>query len=511
MIERLLNFPLILVLTAVAALAMLVPSLHALLQEEHTISRAFFYASMLGLAGVFIIGLAMSNQTGRDRTDLENLASLFLAYTALPLFLALPFYEALGTTRFLNAYVEMVSSLTTTGATLFEDPRRLEDSLHLWRGLVGWLGGLLIWITASAVLAPLNLGGFEVTVSAEPGQGAQDARFDRFQRASSARRLTQATWQLAPIYLGLSGVLWVMLLASGDRPLVAAVHAMSTMATSGISAVGGVENAGAGIAGEVLIFLFMLFALSRLTFSTDTVSSRQTGLMEDPEFRIGMVLVIGVPLILFSRHWLATFEVAGPPEAENVGLALRALWGSTFTVLSFLSTTGFESAAWDDARVWTGLGTPGLILLGLAMLGGGVATTAGGVKLLRVYALYLNGQREMERLVHPSSVGGAGARSRRIRRQGAFIAWIFFMLFALSLALISVTLAAFGVDFQDALVLTVAALSTTGPLTQAAADTPIDLLQLSAGAKLVFSAAMVVGRLETLAIIALFNPALWRE
>ncbi|MEO1137882.1 MAG: potassium transporter TrkG [Pseudomonadota bacterium] len=505
MTARLLSFPLILVMAGMSCLAMLVPAVHALAQQDHSVARAFFYSSILGMAFVLLVGLAMSGRRRGDNTDIENLASLALAYTVLPVFLALPFYEGLETTRFLNAYVEMVSSLTTTGATLF-NPGRLVDSLHLWRGMVGWLGGLLIWVAASAVLAPMNLGGFEVTVSAEPGQ--DDSGMERFKRASSARRLAQVTWELAPIYIGLTGVLWVLLLIGGDRPLVAAIHAMSTMATSGISPVGGVDNAGSGFGGEAVIFLFMLFALSRLTFSTDTISNSQSSLWQDPEFRIGAVLVIGVPLILFSRHWLGAFDV---DEVENLSLGLQALWGGMFTVLSFLSTTGFESAAWDEARAWSGLGTPGLVLLGLSIFGGGVATTAGGVKLLRVYALYLNGQREMERLVHPSSVGRAGTTSRRIRRQGAFVAWIFFMLFGLSLALVTVLMAALGQDLQDALVLAVAALATAGPLTQVAADTPIVLLEMTPAAKLVFSAAMVLGRMETLALIALFNPGLWRN
>ncbi|MCR9112268.1 MAG: TrkH family potassium uptake protein [Rhodobacteraceae bacterium] len=504
---RLLSFPLILVLTGMASLAMLGPALHALVQQDHSVARAFFYSSVLGMALVLIIGLAMSGRQRGDQSDLENLASLFLGYTALPVYLALPFYEGLETTRFVNAYVEMVSALTTTGATLFDPPSRLVDSLHLWRGIVGWLGGLMIWVTASAVLAPLNLGGFEVTASAEPGQGG-DTRLNRFERASAAKRLAQVTRTLGPIYIGLTSAIWVMLMVGGDRPLVAAIHAMSTMATSGISPIGGLDGAGSGYGGEAVIFLFMLFALSRLTFSTDTITSARTGLLKDPEFRIGCALVIGVPLLLFSRHWLGAFDV---DEVENLQMALSALWGGMFTVLSFLSTTGFESAAWDEARAWSGLDTPGLVLLGLAMVGGGVATTAGGVKLLRVYALYLNGQREMERLVHPSSVGRAGAASRRIRRQGAFIAWIFFMLFALSLALVSVTLAALGQGFEEAIILAVAALSTTGPLTQVAGDTPITLIEMGTAAKLVFSAAMVLGRLETLAIIALFNPGLWRD
>ena len=147
----------------------------------------------------------------------------------------------------------------------------------------------------------------------------------------------------------------------------------------------------------------------------------------------------------------------------------------------------------------------------LAVIGGGVATTAGGVKLLRVYALYLNGLREMERLVHPSSVSGAGRHNRRIQKNGAFIAWVFFMMFALSLALVCVILSALGLNFDQAIVLSIAALSTTGPLIDVAADTPIRLAELGGWAKGVLCATMVLGRLETLAIIALITPDLWRN
>jgi trk system potassium uptake protein TrkH len=502
---RILSLPLILQLAALFALAMILPALHALALQDHTVARMFFYSGVLGLLLVTIIALAMARSTVHEPTDLENLASLVLAYTLLPLFLALPFYEGMRTTTFLNAYFEMVSALTTTGATLFDDPGRLTDSLNLWRGLVGWLGGLLVWVSASAVLAPLYLGGFEVTAKAEPGQGAE--RLDRFRRASSARRITQIGAQLIPVYAGLTGALWVFLMVCGDRPLVAVIHAMSTMATSGISPVGGTQGAAAGLPGEALIFLFLLFALSRLTFSSDTVTATRPGLFNDPEFRIGIALVLGVPLLLFARHWLGAYEV---DEGENLAQAARALWGGVFTVLSFLSTTGFESASWEAARSWSGLGTPGLILMGLSIMGGGVATTAGGVKLLRVYALYLNGQREMERLVHPRSVGRAAGGSQRIRREGAFVAWIFFMMFALSLALVTAILAGLGQSFESATILAIAALSTTGPLTQAATDTPIALLQMGGAAKLVVCVAMVLGRLETLAIIPLLKPSLWR-
>ena len=148
--------------------------------------------------------------------------------------------------------------------------------------------------------------------------------------------------------------------------------------------------------------------------------------------------------------------------------------------------------------------------MGLAVFGGGVATTAGGVKLLRVYALYRHGVREMERLVHPHSVGGSGQAARQIRRQGAYVAWIFFMLFAISVAATMLALSLAGLDFESALILTIASLTTTGPLIDAVGAAPVDLAQIGDAARIVFAAAMVVGRLETLAIIALLNPDFWR-
>jgi len=282
---------------------------------------------------------------------------------------------------------------------------------------------------------------------------------------------------------------------------------MSTLATSGISPIGGTSGASSGIVGEMFIFLFLGFALSRQTFARDTADRGRARLLRDPEMQMGLAFALGVPVLLFIRHWLGALEVDTGFSFAN---GLRALWGGIFTVLSFLSTTGFESSQWQASQNWSGLNTPGLILLGLAMIGGGVATTAGGVKLLRVYVLYMHGRRELERLVHPSSVGSRRTGKRSLRRQGAYAAWIFFMLLALSVAAIMLALSLTGLDFEPAVIFTIAAVTTTGPLAGIAGDAPLSYGQLSEAAKLILAASMVVGRLETLAIIALLNPEFWR-
>lgn len=508
--RRILDVPLIVILMGVAGVMMYLPVFHAVTVRDWLSARSFFYSGTLLLILTIFLGIATYHIKPRNLAR-SHLTALLATYTLVPILLAVPFYEAVRTTSFFNAWFEMVSALTTTGASLFA-PERLAPSVHLWRASVGWMGGLFIWVTAGAIMAPLNLGGFEVTSIA---RAAGDARLTRelhhTRQADPRENLLRLTLQLGPVYIGLTLALWLGLVVAGEAPLVGICHAMSVMATSGISPVGGLQGSQAGLGGEALIFLFFAFALTRKTFwaGYGWGRDRLRAITQDVEARIGFYCLVILPAALFLRHWIGAFEV---DDVADLEAAFRTLWGAAFSVLSFLSTTGFSSAEWAVTEAWSGLETPGMVLMGLALVGGGVATTAGGVKLLRVYALYRHGNRELERLVLPHSVGGEGGSfGRHIRREGAYIAWIFFMLFALSLTAVSAMLAMAGLDFEQAMVLSLAALSTTGPIAEIGGEVPILYSEVSTGAKAVLAGAMVLGRIEALVIIALLNPEFWRN
>ncbi len=502
-----LRLPFFVVLMGLGAVAMLVPAAHAAVMNDFNTMRVFFYGFILFSFLTLLIGLATAGYAPASVAR-SQLIGLLAAFSALPVMFAMPFYEAVGNTTFLNAWFEMVSSFTTTGASVYDTFGRLTPSQHLWRGLVGWLGGLLVWITAVSIFAPMNLGGFEVRATGGAGGGALGTFSQIGRIADPSERLVRYTLSLTPVYVGLTLVLWVGLVITGERPFVALMHAMSTLSTSGISSIGGLYLAASRFWGELLILCFFIFALSRLTFSRGLLGEGDHQLRRDPEFVTAMVLILSVTFLLFVRHFIGATDTG---EAASLSEIFAAFWGALFTVTSFLTTTGFESHYWGGATRWSGLDTPGLFLIGMALIGGGVATTAGGVKLLRIYALYRHSEREQERLLHPSSVGGGGKDARRIRKQGAYISWVFFMLFALSIAAVMVMLSLTGVQFETAMVLAVSALSTTGPLAGVAAETPIAYSGVPDMAKVILAAAMILGRLETLAIIALFNPEIWRR
>nr|WP_252733550.1 potassium transporter TrkG [Paracoccus marinaquae] len=522
---------------------MLVPAAYASVTDHDDIARKFLYSSLLVLILSGMIGLAtMANPQGLRSRD--TLLNMLASFGLLPLVLALPFAESLPDTGLFNAWWEMVSSLTTTGASLYSADL-LPAPLHLWRALVGWMGGLFMLVAAIAILAPLRVGGFEI-MSSPYGRNEQ---FERLPRSASPRsvqqhlsspgfgtelgepahRLVRAALSVMPVYAGLTLMLWLALLLLGDDSLVALCRAMGTLATSGISPVIGPADGTSGVAGEMVVFLFLIPALSRRFWPGGGELRATERLIDDPELRMAAGLVAMVATLLFARHFLGAIEVGAAatavgPRLADLRNALAAYWAGLFNALSYLTTTGWNSIEWQGARAWSGLTSPGLILAGLAMMGGGVATTAGGVKLLRVYALARHGEREMERIIHPSSVSGGGRIARRLRREGAYLAFIFFMLFASSIAVTVALVSIQQLEFETATILSIAALTNTGPLAGAIPLTPA--FEASAGiasapwegwsglpvlTKLVLACAMVVGRLETLAILALFSPEFWRR
>ncbi len=500
MLARLAELPLLVVLLGLSGCFALLPAIHAIASDQTALARGFFYSALIILIGTVMLGIATAAFSPRDPAR-SHLSALVGAYAILPFVMALPLLETVPDTTLINAWFEMVSAFTTTGATVYAADR-LPDAVHIWRATVGWFGGFLTLLAAYAILAPLNLGGAEVATGRVPGRGAFGAG-QTTRTADPSERLTRFALQLFPVYFALTLALWVLLLIAGDTGTNALILAMGTLSTSGIMGQGGLGTGASGVPGEMLIFAFLIFAITRRALPGTGLAENRRPLASDPELRLAAVILLAVTALWVLRHWVMV-DVGVVPAGNT--LAPASLWGVIFTSASFLTTTGYISADWQTGAAWTGIGTPGLLLLALAIIGGGTATTAGGVRLLRVYALLRHGERELERIVHPNSVGGGGSNARRLRREGAQLAWVFFMLFAVSIAVTTALLTLVGVAFEPAMVLAIAALTTTGPLAELGGADPIAYASLGDAVKAILGLAMIVGRLETLALLVLILP-----
>lgn len=499
MFARLAQVPVLVVMIGVTGLAMLVPSVQGFVLQQAPVGRAFLYAALVCLLLSALLAIATSRPMKRN--PVRGLFPLLAAiYLVLPAIMAVPLVEVLDI-RFSDAWFEMISSFTTTGATLIDTPRRVPEPVHLWRAMAGWFGGLFVLVSATALLAPLGLGGFELIRPPRTGAGLGQAD----PGYGHGQRLKAHGLVILPWYVGLTAALWVAQVMLGVPGFRALIHAMSTLSTSGIlprETLGGV-----GFLAEAVIFVFLILGLSRSLLPNPALRTRFR-FRAGPELMVAGFIVALVTATVAARHWLGAFEAA---EGENLPALGHAVWGTAFTGLSFLTTTGFVSQDWIAIRLWSGLAPPGLVLMGLAIIGGGVATTAGGVKLLRVYALARMGRLELERMIYPAMVVGGGEGARFLVTGGARAAWLFAMVFALSVAVLVAVLMLLGMGFETGLIFTFAAITTTGPLVQVAGDLPLHWSLLSDPAKAVLALGMILGRLEILALLALLMAQIARD
>ena len=495
--RRLADLPLLVILMGLASAVMLLPASHALALRDLPVARAFFYSGLILLFLTAIIALATATLRPRDRMQ-GQLAAIVAAYGVLPFLAAIPVQQSVPGLSFTDAWFEMLSCFTTTGATVFENPDAVPAPLHFWRALVGWLGGFFILLSVAAVLSPMGLGGSELMAAQVEGNAAGKRQNTRI--AEPSLRFIRMATVFFPPYAAITAVLWFGLVFAGDTALVALIHAMGVISTSGISSQGGLQDAGSGLTGEALIFAFLCLGVSRRLWPPVFSADRSQYIWKDPEVQLGLgVLLVAGALVILQMALMPSATGAARTMSES----LVAVWAAVFTVLSFMTTTGFLSAGWPDVD------PPLLVFMGLAILGGGAATTAGGVKLLRVYALLRHGERELERIVHPHSIGGHGPVARRLRREGAYLAWIFFMIFGLLLVAVIAALTLTGLDFEAALILAVASITTTGQLASLAGNVAVGYADLDAPAKAILGTAMILGRLEILALFAVLAPNRW--
>ncbi|MDZ7906215.1 MAG: potassium transporter TrkG [Cypionkella sp.] len=460
----------------------------------------FFYTGIVVLIVAAMIAIASASRVP-DRGLRAQLIAMVAGYGVLPLVLAMPLLQTHLGIGGSAAWFDMLAAFTTTGAAP-RYPEALPPTITLWRAMVGWMGGLYILVMANAILLPFGLGGAEIVL----GGAGKSARGAHIASTTTAfDRLIDTALIIFPVYGALTLVLWAALAMAGEGSFVALITAMGVVSTSGIAAEAGGVAQQSGWLGEVMIFIALIVALSRHMMPVRGQLGRQMRgtRLYDPELRLGLIVVLVTAAALLVYHWIGRT----PPTDATMA---RAIWGGLLLALSYLTTTGFESYSTQMAMSWAGLQSPGLLLMGLAIIGGGAATTAGGVKLLRIYALMRHGERELEKLVHPHSLGGSGQDARFIRRAGAQNAWVLFMLFALTIAMGAAAMTMTGQSFDASLAFVVAALTNTGPLATSLPDLPLSYTALNDQQMAILGVIMVAGRLELLVLLAVLAPSSWR-
>ena len=465
--------------------AMVFPALIAVGFDEY--SQALTFVVAAALTSFVGGGLAIATRGATSQVSKrEGFLLAVLLWVLLPVFAALPFYFSSSFSTPTDAYFEAVSGLTTTGATVLTDLAGADRSVLFWRSMVAWIGGLSTIVFALALLSLYGIGGMQLYRNAMP-RGERDALLPR---------LVEGVRSIWLVYVGLTVACAIALWASGLSLFDAVTHAFTTLSTSGFSNYAESIAAFSNPAAELILVLFMGAAALNFTLHWAAIHGSPTAYLRDPEFRsfvfVGIVAVV-----------LACIATLAESSSADWDVVLRQ---ALFSVVSVMTTTGFTSV---ESSVWPLFVVS--MLYALVLVGGSTGSTAGGLKMMRLLLFLKQAGRELARLPHPHGVVRIRYGRRVVPDAAMVAAWSFFFFFVVALAVISGMLALSGLDFRTSLAASAAALSNAGPVLQIVGEPGAGYASLATGAKWVLCLAMVLGRLELLAMLVLVRRLFWQR
>jgi trk system potassium uptake protein TrkH len=412
---------------------------------------------------------------------------VFLAWVFACLFGALPFYLAGFPGSFSGAVFESVSGFTTTGVTVFTDVEILPRSLLFWRALTQWLGAMGMVALTAALLALPGAPGIIPNAGILFRAESPGPENDKI-----TPRITGTAQILWLMYVSLTAIQALLLLAGGMDWFDAVTHAFSTMSTGGFS------SRNAGIAAYHVPFIdwvctvFMLLAGLNFALIFQVLRGKGRDLLRNSEARAyGGIALASVMLVTWSIL----------PASPSLETAVRH---AAFQTASILSTTGLAAA---DHNLWPPLAQGALFFL--LFIGGCSGSAAGGIKVIRCVVLVKQTGNEMKKILYPRGVfnirmNGRPGKKEVIYGVAGFVFLYFVFLFAAALLVSTVNPDLFS-SLNTALIClgnVGLGLGKPGPFSDAAA--------FPAYLRWGLSFIMILGRLELWTVLVFFSGDYWR-
>ncbi len=388
-----------------------------------------------------------------------------------------------GEFSFVNAWFESVSGFTTTGSTILTNVEALPRGLLFWRSSTHWIGGMGIIIFVLSVLPSIGSARM-VLYRAEMSSLAMDNFHYR----------THKTLQiLVTIYVGMTFLETILLLFCGMNLFDAITHSFATIATGGFSPKNLSVAYYKSFTVEIVVMIFMIlsgihFGLLFLCISGNFGEIRKSSIVR---YYI-LALIIGTVLTAISLHG-NLFEGW-----------LEALRYSAFQIISLGTSTGFATA---DSSIWPISAKILMIFFTLQCACAG--STSGGIKADRLVIFWKAIKKRLVKIQQPNAVVTVKVNKVNVSDDAVEMCLIFIIFYLAVVSVSTLILSALGVDGLTALSGSAATMGNVGP-GFGTVGSMSNYSTIPEIGKWIFTADMLLGRLEIFAFIMFFMPSSWR-
>ena len=494
-------------------LLMLAPLIVSLVYKE---SMTNVLAFLIPIAALLLFGYLLQIPKPKRETiyQKEGFALVALVWIVMALFGAIPFVINGDIPNYVDAFFEIVSGFTTTGASIVSDITKLSNSTLFWRSFSHWIGGMGILVFVLIFIPESNEGSSMHLLRAE-SPGPQVGKI------ASKMKVTARILYL--IYLGLT-VLEVGFLML-DKPI--AGYEDKQFFFSLLTAFGSAGTGGFGFIpnsmqlfnpfSQYVISIFLILFGCNFSVYYLLLIGKVKDVLKSQEVRAYFLIILGAVAVVFVSLMTKLSQL---PQVYTTEEAFRH---ALFQVSSLMTTTGFSST---DFNMWPALATSTLLIL--MFIGGMAGSTAGGVKVSRIVIAVKGAYINVRKLINPRYVPkvkleGKTIEEKTINDVFAYFT-LFWFLFLAVVVLLSIDSAngqavaivsdagsyevehGFFTNFSAAL----ACICNIGPGFEAVGAYS-GYMGYSVFSKMLLSFTMILGRLEILPMLILFNPRTWKK
>jgi trk system potassium uptake protein TrkH len=404
----------------------------------------------------------------------EQLFLIFLVYFFVSLLISIPYYFSYYQLTFIDSFFEAISGLTTTGFTIFTNVKLLDPTLVIWRSSSHWIGGLFFLIFLILIFSNFK-NEYKLTHLVYNPDKATNLFKD------TKRVITKVFF----LYVFLTSLIFILFAISGIRLFNSFNLAMSISSTGAFLPTNDLANLIRSPIQSIVLTIALTFSALNIYFFYSLFSNLNTFKKHYEDFAI-LLATIFFSLILF-------FSI------ENTSFL------NIFTnVVSSLSNSGLTSYNPPENFY--------LFFIFLTIIGGSIISNSSGIKFIRIYILFKSTVLEIFKLVSPNIVLDQSIlkTEHKINNENINSSFLIFICFFISIFLLSSSLSAGGINFENSFKLSILTITNTVNSSLYGIE-EIDFSNLLTSSKLFLIIFMVIGKIELISLFLIIKKVITKN
>ena len=420
----------------------------------------------------------------------DGLIIVSLAWIYVSAIGALPFVISQAIPNYIDAFFEMCSGFSTTGATILlgDQIEAMDKALLFWRSFTHWIGGMGVIVFLMAFESGSSDRGMHVLRAEMPGPIVDKI----VPRARDTAKI------LYLLYVGFTVAETIALIIAGMPIFDAVVHSFGTAGTGGFG-IKADSIASYNAACQWIITVFMiLFGINFNLYYLMIMRKFKQAFGSRELWIFGGVIVVSTTAIALNIANQLSYTMNAHDTIRH----------ALFQVASFISTTGYSTIPVSSSINAFPLLSKGLLFL-LMFIGGMAGSTGGGLKVSRVAILFCAAGKELRRVTHPRNANAVKFEGKIISDETLHSVLNYFAIYMLIIAGTFVVLSfdgGAGLSVETNITAAVSCINNIGPAYGVAAS---GYYMYNWFSKLVMSFVMLLGRLEIYPILIAFAPTTW--